>query len=238
VNPAFAERRARLIAELGPRAVAIVPGAALRGRNGDVVYRFRQDSDFHYLCGFPEPDAVLVLTPGREAKTTLFVRPRDPEREIWDGHRAGVDGAVAEYGIDAAFPIGELDARAPTLLEDTDDLYFALGRDAAWDARVTGWLERVRGLERKGVQAPRRICDPREPLAEMRLRKAPEELALLRRAAAVTAEAHLAAIRAAQPGAWEFEIEATIEHAFRRRGASGPGYTTIVGAGATAALRR
>jgi Xaa-Pro aminopeptidase len=101
---------------------------------------------------------------------------------------------------------------------------------------VTGWLERVRGLERKGVQAPRRICDPREPLAEMRLRKTPEELALLRRAAAVTAEAHVAAMRAAQPGAWEFEIEAAIEHAFRRRGASGPGYTTIVGAGANATV--
>jgi Xaa-Pro aminopeptidase len=236
VESPHARRRAHLLDQIGPRALVFLPGSTLAKRNGDSHFRFRQDSDFLYLTGFDEPDATLLLCAGRAEQMVMFVRPRDPEREVWDGRRAGVDGAIAQYGADAAFPIEELEARLPALLGDVDDLYFPLGRDPAWDVRLTGWLERARALERRGVQAPRRVLDPRDVLGEMRLRKEPGELALLRRAAAVTAEGHEAAMRAARPGVWEYEIEAAIEHAFRRRGARGPGYTTIVGSGANATI--
>ncbi|HJZ85698.1 MAG TPA: aminopeptidase P N-terminal domain-containing protein [Polyangia bacterium] len=232
----FARRRDRLLREIGASALVLLPGATMRPRNGDASYRFRQDSDFWYLTGFDEPDAVALLAPGRERRFLLFVRPRDPEREVWDGRRAGVEGATRDYGADEAFPIAELDAKLPGLLENVDDLYFPLGRDAAWDIKVTSLLERARSLERRGVRAPRRVLDPRELTAEMRLRKEPVELAALARAAAITVEAHQAAMRAARDGTWEYEIEAEIEHVFRRRGARGPGYTTIVGAGANATI--
>ena len=229
----FARRRQRVMAELGPRAVLLLPGALLAPRNGDTHYRFRQDSDFYYLTGYEEPDAFAVLAGG---KFTMFVRARDPEREVWDGRRAGVDGAVRDFGADEAFPIAELETRLPTMLSDCDELYYALGRDHSRDARVTGFVERARAMERRGASPPRRIVDPRDLLGELRLVKEEAELAVLRRAAEITAAGHEAAMRGARGGAWEYELEAAIEFAFRRHGARGPGYSTIVGAGPNACI--
>jgi Xaa-Pro aminopeptidase len=229
VDPSvFSRRRERVMAQTGPRAVVLLPGAQLAPRNGDSHFRFRQDSDFYYLTGFEEPDAFAVLAAG---KFTLFVRPRDPEREVWDGRRAGVEGAIRDYGAHEAFPITELETRLPGMLADCDELYYALGRDAARDTRVTAFIERARAMERRGAHPPRRIADPRDLLGELRLVKEEAELAVLRRAAEVTAIGHEAAMGLARAGVWEYEIEAAIEYAFRRHGARGPGYTTIVGAG-------
>src|SRR5437016_5118225 len=143
----FARRRRTLMEALGNKSVLLLPGSTLQSRNGDAHYRFRQNSDFLYLTGFGEPDAFMVLAPGREQPYTLFVRPRDPEREVWDGRRAGVEGAMRDFGADQAFTIGELDAEVPRLLENAESAYFPLGLGAHWDERLTGWLDKVRGLE-------------------------------------------------------------------------------------------
>jgi Xaa-Pro aminopeptidase len=178
----------------------------------------------------------MVLRPGADEPFVLFVRPRDPEREVWDGRRAGVEGAVAQFGANAAHPIGELSQRLPELIGNADDLHYGLGLEPAFDRTITRTLSQLRALERRGQRPPRRVIDPRAVLHELRLRKSPEEIELLRRAVAITAEAHQAAMRAAAPGVAEYELEAVIEYTFRRRGGTGPGYSTIVGAGDNATI--
>jgi len=232
----FATRRARVVAALPPRAVLLVRSGAEVKRNSDVHYRYRAASDMVYLTGFTEPDAVAVLAPARPALFTLFVRPRDREREIWTGRRAGVEGARADFGADAAFPVGELDAKLPELCDGADEVWVELGADTGFDRRLLRAVADLRGRERRGARAPRRYVDPRDLLHGLRLVKSEDELALLRRAAAITAEAHIAAMRAARPGAREHEVEAEIDYVFRRRGAFGPGYPTIVGGGANATV--
>lgn len=233
----FANRRQRYMEAMGPHAVALIHSPPETLRNGDVTHPFRQSSDLYYLTGFREPEATLVLRPGADKdKVVLFVRPKDREREIWDGRRAGVEGAVDEYGADAAYPVSELDARLPALLANTTDLYYCLGLDPAFDARVCGILAELRARERRVGPAPRRVVDPREVLHEMRLRKTPDEIALMRKAGAITAEAHIAAMKAAAPGVFEYELEAVINYTFRRRGGAGPGYSSIVGSGDNATI--
>jgi Xaa-Pro aminopeptidase len=229
----FARRREYVGQQIGPRGVLLLPGAHLASRNGDTHFRFRQDSDFYYLTGYEEPDAFAVLANG---KFTMFVRPRDSEREVWDGRRAGIEGVLRDFGADEAFPIAELESRLPQMLSDCDELYYALGRDNTRDARVTGFVERARAMERRGASPPRRIIDPRDLLGELRLVKEEAELAVLRRAAEITAAGHEAAMRGARDGVWEYELEAAIEYAFRRHGARGPGYSTIVGSGPNACI--
>lgn len=232
-----AERRTRLAQRLGPRAALLLASPPEQLRNGDVHHKYRQDSDILYLTGFEEPGTVVLLRPDHEKTPfVMFVRPRSPADEIWTGRRAGVDGAVARFGADAAFPIAELDTRLPELLAGVEDVHVAFGQDEDWDARVLRLLGRMRATERRGRRAPVRLIHARLTLHEMRLFKSEPELASLRQAAAITAEAHTGAMRAARGGVGEHEIEALIDYTFRRRGGTGPGYPSIVGGGANAVI--
>jgi Xaa-Pro aminopeptidase len=228
-------RRARLAAAMR-EGVAILPTAPERTRNRDAHYPYRFDSYFYYLTGFREPGAVLVIVAGAQPRSILFCREKDPEREIWDGFRYGPEAARAAFGFDEAHAIGELDALAPDLLADRATVYCQFGLDPAWDARVTGWVNRVRERARSGVSAPTEIRDAHALLDEMRLVKGPEEIAVMRRAAAITANAHRRAMRAARPGRAEYEIEAELLHEFRRQGAQAPAYTPIVASGSRACV--
>ena len=219
------------------RALEQIPGAGLvlfsnpeRIRNNDVEHEYRQDSDFHYLSGYDEPESVLVLR--HEApRFTLFVRPRDPDREVWDGPRAGVDGAMERFGADAAHPIAELAERLPGLLSGLDAVYYRLGRERTQDDVMLRTLEGVRRLSRRGVRAPETIVNPGVVLHEMRLRKEPSEIELMRRAAAITREGHVAAMAFTKPDAFEYETEAVLNSVFRRNGSERHAYSPIVGSG-------
>ncbi len=226
----YRRRRERFAAAMGA-GVAIVPTALERSRNRDSHYPYRFDSYFYYLTGFREPEAALVVVAGAPVRHILFCRDRDPERETWDGFRYGPDAAREAFGFDEAHSIHRIDERMPELIADCGALFCRLGEDSSWDARVTGWINQVRGRARSGVTAPGEIKDAHALLDEMRLIKGPEELAVMRRAAAITAGAHRRAMRAARPGRAEYELEAELLHEFRRHGAQAPAYTPIVAAG-------
>lgn len=235
----LAARRARLYELLGDDAVLILRAGGQKNRSHDTDYRFRAHSDMLYLTGFEEPDAVAVFRTGAREEGgpfTLFVRPRDPKKEQWDGLRAGVDGAVADYGADQAFELGELDEKLPGLIEDANTLYLELGRDSSFDGKVHRMLRGLRKRRGKPPANPSAIRDPRDVLEPMRLVKSESELVFLRRACEISAEAHRAAMRACKPGMHEFELQALIEFVFARRGCNAPSYNTIVGAGANATI--
>jgi len=231
----FRARRARLL-EAMQSGVGIVPTAPERLRNRDSDYLYRFDSYFYYLTGFPEPDALLVLVAGDKPRSVLFCREKNPERELWDGYRHGFEAARDTFGFDEAHPIGELDEKLPELLANQPTLFFAPGMDPAWDARVMGWLNQVRAKARMGVVAPADIRDIRSILDEMRLVKDEHEIATMRRAAELSAGAHVRAMRAARPGMMEYEIEAELLHEFRRHGAQFPAYWPIVASGPNACV--
>jgi len=230
-----AERRHALQARMG-KGVAIIPTAPARMRNRDSDYLYRFDSYFYYLSGFPEPEAVLVLVAGEEPRSILFCRKRDPARELWEGVRNGPEGAKAAFGLDEAHAVETLDEHMPKLLADQPVLHYAPGASAAWDARIMGWLNEVRTQARAGVAAPSEIRDVRTALDEMRLIKDDTELAVMRRAAAISAAAHERAMRATRPGRNEYEIEAELLYEFRRRGAQFPAYWPIVAGGVNACI--
>ena len=215
--------------------MAFLLGARLATRSADTEFPFRQDSDFWYLTGFEYPDAVAVLRTDGGPPFTLFVQPREPEAETWTGYRPGVEGAKNDYGADEAFPIDSLSAEISGLIQKAECLYHVLGRDAKLDARIVEVLETMRRQSRLGMSPASQIIDPREILHEMRLHKEAGEIDLMRRAAAISAEAHSEAARIAQPGRYEYELEAVLNYTFRRRGGAGPAYGTIVGGGANAA---
>jgi len=231
----YARRRAALLAQMH-NGIAIVPTAPERVRNRDSEYLYRFDSYFYYLCGFPEPEAVLVLVAGAEPQSVLFCREKNLERETWDGFRYGPEAAREAFGVDAAYPIGQLDEKLPSLMANQPALHYAPGTDAGWDARIMGWLNQVRAQSRAGVSAPQRIHDVRAALDEMRLLKDDQELDLMRRAAAISAKAHVRAMRATRPGRMEYEIEAELLYEFRRHGAQFPAYWPIVAGGANACV--
>lgn len=234
-----ADRRARIFEEMERRGggVMLLPAAEERPRNADSEYLFRQDSDYAWTVGLDEPTGcALLVARGGEWKLVLFVRPRDKEKEIWNGVRAGVDGAKAEYGADEAFVVGEMDAKLGEWIEGAPALWFKVGQDPAWDARIARVLGELRAGARLGKRPPGAIVEPGRILHELRLVKGPEELALLRKAAEITAEAHFAAMRDGAAGRREYQVQAEIEYAFRRRGGSGPGYGTIVAAGANSTI--
>src|SRR4051812_15037600 len=231
------ERRARLAKLLGPGAALILASPPERTRNGDVTFKFRQDSDILYLTGFEEPGAMVVLRPDHpQTPFVMFVRPRNPADEIWTGRRAGVEGAVRKFGADIAYPIDEAEARLPELISGVNEVHYHFGREAELDERVLRLMARLRSAERRGRRAPVRICDARLSVHEMRLYKSPAELDIQRRAADITALAHIAAMQAARPGVHEYEIEGLIDYTFRKHGATGPGYPSIVGGGANATI--
>ena len=231
----YAARRQQLMERIGPRAVAIVGGKRLSVRNSDVEHRFRQTSDLWYLTGFTEPEALCVIAPGRAEKFTLFVRPRDPERETWTGRRAGIDGAKTRFGADAAFPVESLAAELPKILDGAEEILYVPGDDGDLDHLVLSTMAHLRQAERRGMRAPRRIGDLRWTLHELRLIKDADGLAKMRRAVEVTRAAHTAAMRAARDGVKEYEIEALIDYTFRKNGGH-PGYGTIVGGGVNATI--
>jgi Xaa-Pro aminopeptidase len=232
----FAARRQALLEAIGKGAV-ILPAAPSALRNNDVEHEYRQGSDFFYLSGFDEPESVLVLSNAHPTqRAVLFLRERDPDRETWDGPRLGVERAPATLGVDAAFPIRELEARLPEYLENTRRVHYRLGLDKAFDERLLRALDTVRVRARRGVECPSEIIDPAASLHEMRLRKRPEELETMRAASAITRDAHLAALRAALPGRYEFEVEAELLRVFRARGSERAAYGSIVGSGPNATI--
>ena len=228
-------RRRRLADSLGS-GIAILPAAPERVRNADTHYPYRWDSHFHYLTEFPEPEAVLVLQGGKKPRSLLFCRPLDPERERWEGRRHGPEQACAQFGMDAAHALSELDERLPTLLAGCETVYSMMGQDEAWDQRIQGWLQILRSQVRSGVRAPLQWGDLSDRLGEMRLVKEARELQFMRRAAEISARAHLRAMQAARPGRYEYTVEAELLHEFRAHGATGPAYPPIVAGGENACI--
>jgi Xaa-Pro aminopeptidase len=230
-------RRRDAVRALGADSVLILPAAAEVTRNRDVHYPFRQDSDFAYLTGFPEPDAVAVLVPKRkEGEFVLFCRPRDPEREIWDGHRYGVEGAVEHFGADEAHPLEALDEELPRLLANRGRVFYPLGSDDALDLKVMEWLRAVRSMARAGVAAPTELVASERILHEQRLIKSSSEAKTMRRAATISAEAHRRLMRACRPGKTERDLETLFLHACAEQGARFQAYPPIVGGGANACI--
>ena len=218
-------------------SVAIIPSAREAVRSHDTNYRYRQNSDFFYLTGFEEPEAIAVITPGKDKKFTLFVRPRDLEQEIWNGYRAGVEGAVQDYGADQAFPVTEFDEKLAQILDGPEVLYYAFGHTTPeMDQKIIRQLTTMRETNRRPLEPPRAIVDPTNILHEMRVIKTDEEIEIMQRAADIAAEAHVEAMKAVRPGMQEYEVEAMLEAYFRKHGASGSSYTSIVGAGGNATV--
>src|SRR5262245_2637994 len=231
----FLDRRQRFADAIGD-ALAVLPGAQEAPRNGDVTYELRQNSDFFFLTGFEEPDAVAVFNPAHaKERYVLFVRPRDRDMEIWNGRRAGVEGAIATYGADAAYPIDQLDAKLREYFVDRSALFYRLG-NAAFDARITRLISELRGARARGFTAPVRIEDPGPLLHELRLRKTPAEIERLRRACEISREAHAEAMRYAAPGLHEYHVQAALEFVFRSRGSARNAYPSIVASGANACI--
>jgi Xaa-Pro aminopeptidase len=234
----FVRRRRQFMRMIGKDAIAILPAAPVRHRNGDIEYAYRQDSHFHYLTGFPEPDAVAVLVPGRaHAEYLLFVRERDAVREAWDGPRAGTEGAIERFGADDAFPIVDIDEILPGLIEQRSQIFYSVGTHLEFDAHVLGWVD---GLK-VGMRPRQPRGDPREFVAlnhvldDMRLYKSRAEQSSLRRAAQIAVGAHRRAMRFARPGRMEYEVMAEVLHEFRSHNAD-MSYTPIVGGGANACV--
>lgn len=233
----YARRRKDLMTLMAPNSIAIVPSAPEQTRSRDTDYPFRQDSDLLYLCGFSEPEAVLVLLPGREhGEAVLFCRERDPAREIWDGHRAGPEGACKTFAMDDAFPIGDIDEILPGLIEGRERVYYAMGRRPEFDQQVMSWVNTLRSKVRSGAQPPGEFVDLDHLLHDQRLFKSAAELRLMSRAAEIAAQAHCRAMAVCRPGLYEYQLEAEILHEFAYHGARFPAYTSIVGGGANACV--
>jgi Xaa-Pro aminopeptidase len=231
----YSSRRYALLKHIGD-GVAIIPTAPERVRNRDSHHPYRFDSYFWYLSGFPEPEAVIVLIGGRAKKSILFCRDKNEEREVWEGFRYGPDAARDAFGFDEAYSFSSFETMLPELIANHKALWYALGHDSAWDAKVVAALNSVRAQARAGKHAPSKIRDLRQPLDRMRLVKDAHEIDLMRRAADITSAGHARAMRHCRPGQAEYELEAELTHEFRRRGAGGHSYNPIVAGGANACV--
>lgn len=228
----FARRRKQLMDIMEPNSIAILPAAPERVRSRDTEYHYRQDSDFLYLSGFEEPQAVIALIPGREhGSFVMFVRERNREREIWDGYRAGPEGACEEFGADDAFPIDDIDDILPGLLEGRQRVYYAMGKDGEFDKQVMEWINSIRAKVRSGATPPGEFLDLSHILHDMRLFKSAAEIRVMKEAADISAAAHIRAMKACDPSVMEYQLEAEILHEFHRNGARFPAYNSIVGGG-------
>ncbi|MBK4989492.1 Xaa-Pro aminopeptidase [Pseudomonas sp. S36] len=228
----YARRRKALMAQMVPNSIAILPAAAVAIRNRDVEHVYRQDSDFQYLSGFPEPEAVIALIPGREhGEYVMFCRERNPERELWDGLRAGQEGAVREFGADDAFPITDIDEILPGLIEGRERVYSAMGSNPEFDRRLMDWINVIRSKARLGAQPPNEFVALDHLLHDMRLYKSAAEVKVMRSAADISARAHVQAIQACRAGLYEYSLEAELDYVFRKGGAKMPAYGSIVAAG-------
>jgi Xaa-Pro aminopeptidase len=227
----FAKRRRHLMRMMGKDAIAILPAAPVRLRNGDVDYFYRPDSDFYYLTGFAEPEAVAVLLPGRpQGEYVLFVRERDPAREVWDGARAGPEGVVKTHDADDAFPFQDIDEILPGLMERCSRVFYTMGTHPEFDQRVIGWVNRLRGQAKQGLHTPQEFVALDHPLHELRLFKSRDELSAMRRSARIACGAHRRALAKTAPGRMEYEVMAEILHEFHRNRAD-ISYHPIVGSG-------
>ncbi len=233
----FKRRRRELMRMMGPGSIAILPTAPLLIRNRDVHHAYRPDSDFFYLSGFPEPDAVLVLIPGRkQAEYILFNRERDPKMEQWDGPRAGQEGAVADYGADDAFPIGDLDDILPRMMEQCERVFYAMGCNPDLDKRLSQWINLIRCDSRSGLNGPVEIIALDHYLHEMRLFKSRSELKVMRQAARISAKAHRKVMQTCGAGVWEYQLEGEFINACVQQGARDQAYPPIVGGGGNACV--
>ena len=235
MNPKeFTRRRRQLMRMMGPDGIAILPAAPVRPRSRDVEHRYRQDSDFYYLTGFAEPESVAVLVPGRDAgEYLLFCRERDADRELWDGRRAGPEGAVERFDADDAFPIDDIDDILPGIMESCSRVYYTMGVYAEFDARIAEWVNSLRSRVARGVHTPQEFVALDHLLHDMRLYKSRAEISAMRKSAKVAVAAHRRAVQAIRPGRFEYEVEAEYMHEFRRHDAW-PSYSPIVGGGANA----
>lgn len=232
----FEKRRRQLMRMVGHGGIAILPSAPVKTRSRDVEYRYRQDSDFYYLTGFAEPDAVAVLAPGRaNGEYLLFCREKNPQREQWDGFRAGQAGAVEQFGADDAFPIDDLDDILPGIMESCSRVYYTMGMYAEFDTRMAEWVNTLRSKLSRGVQTPHEFVALDHLLHDMRLYKSRGEISAMRKSAKVAAEAHKRAMRITEPGLYEYQVEAEFRHEFRQNDAWAS-YSPIVGGGKNACI--
>lgn len=232
----FARRRKQLMRMMGEGSIAILPASPVRARSRDVNHCYRQDSDFYYLTGFAEPEAVAVLMPGRKGgEFILFCRERNAERELWDGLRAGTEGAVANFGADDAFPVDDVNDILPGMMEQAGRVFYTMGQYPEFDTQVTEWVCALRGRNIAGIDAPTEFVSLDHYLHDMRLFKSRREISMLRKSAKVAVSAHKRAMRAVVPGMQEYELEAEYQHEFRRHGATAS-YPPIVGGGSNACI--
>ncbi|MEP4148974.1 MAG: Xaa-Pro aminopeptidase [Halioglobus sp.] len=231
-NSEYARRRRNLMALMEPNSIAIIPSARERNRSRDTEYPFRQDSDFYYLSGFKEPEAVLVLIPGRDhGEFVMFCRERDNTRELWHGNRAGPDGVCEQFGADDAFPVVDVDDILPGLIEGRERVYYSMGRSSSFDRQIMDWVNSIRSKEATGAVPPGEFTDLDHMLHDLRLIKSAAEQKLMRRAGEITAGAHRRVMQHCQPGMFEYELEGELHHQFIRGGARYPAYLSIVGSG-------
>ncbi|MDT4329887.1 Xaa-Pro aminopeptidase [Methylomonas sp. MED-D] len=233
----FKKRRSALMKQIGKGNIAIIASAPQRTRNRDVHYPFRQDSDFYYLTGFNEAESMAVFIPGREkGEYILFCREFDEKKALWEGAHAGLEGATQHYEADDSFPIADLDDILPGMLENKGKVYYPMGKDSDLDHKLMEWINNIRKQSRSGVSAPGELVALEHILHEMRLFKSPEELKLMRRAAEVSAKAHVRAMQACQPGLYEYQIEAELIHEFIQDGLRAVAYPSIVAGGKNACV--
>ena len=233
----FNDRRRRLMERMASDSIAILPAAPERVRNRDVLHPFRQDSDFYYLTGFDEPDAVLVLIPGREhGESVLFCKERNPEKELWDGFLAGPEGAIETFGLDDAFPVSDIDDILPGMIEGRSRVYYPLGKDHNFDAKVMDWVKVIRSKVRSGAHPPGEFVALEHLLHDLRLYKSAAEIKVMARAGEISCEAHKRAMKRARKGGFEYNLEAELIHAFMENGARSTAYPSIVGGGQNACI--
>lgn len=232
MNPdEFSRRRRQLMRMMGKGSIAILPASQPRLRNRDVLYPYRQDSDFYYLTGFGEPESVAVLVPGRaDGEYLLFCRARDPEQETWDGTRAGPGNAVSTYGANEAFPIGSADEVLPKIIAGCERVFYTMGTHPEFDQRLIGWVSALRARGGTGTHTPDEFIALDHFLHDLRLYKSRDEVAAMRRAARIAVQAHRRAMSICRPGLFEYQIEAEFMHEFRNHGAR-PSYLPIIGSG-------
>ena len=231
----FSRRRKNLMALMEPNSIAIIPSAREQMRSRDTEHPFRQDSDFYYLSGFTEPDSVLVLAPGRRhGQYVIFCREKDPVLEMWNGFRAGPEGACEKFAADDAFPIADIDDILPGLIEGRERVYYSMGRSADFDRQIMGWVNSLRSKESSGAVPPGEFIDLNHMIHDLRLVKSAAEQRLLRRAGEITARGHARAMASCRPGQYEYQLEAELAHEFAGAGARHLAYPCIVGSGANA----